>query len=369
MASHGDDCPLCQGQEEGVLKFADARRPTRPPFPAWAGAAERLRYLLSYAVRAPSRLNSQPWLFEIEGSELRVYADARRALKAVDPQGREMVLACGAAIENLSLAAARFGHRLEVEPLAGSAPGGLLARLRLGEREHPTAAGDALFEAIDKRRMGATFTSEPVPAAVLAEIAQEPREGCGLRVVPRWLARPVVELVAEADATLWASPRYRSELAAWTRRRGRPLDGGAVGRRPVSSPGGILRRLLRRGADRPRELDRRCAEQTQTLLLLSSVGDRPCDWLAAGRATQRLLLRAAAHGLVAGPLSAALAIPDTRRRLQRVLGDPLHPHFLFRIGYGPTPAATPRRPVELVLRFFGAEVAVDLALEPGQAAG
>ena len=41
-------------------------------FPSWGGPAERLRFLLQWAVLAPSRHNTQPWLFEIEGDELRL---------------------------------------------------------------------------------------------------------------------------------------------------------------------------------------------------------------------------------------------------------------------------------------------------------
>ena len=36
-------------------------------FPAQGSPAEQLRFLLNYAVLAPSRLNTQPWLFSIEG--------------------------------------------------------------------------------------------------------------------------------------------------------------------------------------------------------------------------------------------------------------------------------------------------------------
>ena len=61
-------------------------------FPAWGGAAEKLRFLLGWAVLAPSRHNTQPWNFEIEGDELRVYADLARALPEADPDGRQLVM-------------------------------------------------------------------------------------------------------------------------------------------------------------------------------------------------------------------------------------------------------------------------------------
>src|SRR5690349_21257002 len=98
-----------------------------------AHAAERLRFFLQWAVLAPSRHNTQPWLFEIAGDELRVYADRARMLPVADPGGRQLLMSCGAAIANLRLAAAHFGHASSVELLPTFRRDGLLGRVRLEE--------------------------------------------------------------------------------------------------------------------------------------------------------------------------------------------------------------------------------------------
>ncbi len=332
-----------------------------PPFPVWAGPAERLRHLLAYAIQAPSRHNAQPWLFEVEGDELRVFVDPRRTLRAADPQGREAVIACGAAVENLRVAAAHHGHEVGVEPREPGR-GGPVAVARLLGRRPPTAAEETLFAAIPARRSAAVIHPHPVPAEELAALAEEADGEASLRRVPRWLARPVAELVAEADAVQWSSGRYRAELAAWAQRARRAVDGLAPDRpQGPSAPAGLLRRLLRR-AGRRDDLDRRADERTRTLLLLSTRGDGPRDWLAAGRAMQRLLLRAAAGGLAAALLASPTEVPDVRRRLRRELGEPGHPQVLVRVGYGPRLRPTPRRPVELVLRSFSTEIAVEVEI-------
>jgi len=348
-----------------VLTWSERTRSgPRHAFPAWSGPAERLRYLLSYAVQAPSRHNSQPWLFEIEGAELRLFADPRRALRAADPQGREMTLACGAALENLCLAAAHFGHDVEIEDAAPAAGDALLARLRLGERRHATPGEEQLFEAIPLRRSAVAFHPEPVPTAALSALSAEARGDALLRTLPPWLAPPVAALVAEADAVQWSSPRFRTELAAWTRRTTRHrVDGlAAAPEHEKKRPGGILRRLLRRKGGQRAEAERRVAEQTRTLVLLSSPGDGPADWLRAGRALERVLLRATAEGLHAGWYAQATEVQDVRRRLRRAVGDPGHPQVLLRVGYGLAPRTTPRRPVELMLRSFVTEVAVEVEI-------
>ena len=337
------------------MRINDILRP-KPAFPAWAGPAERLRYLLRYATRAPSRHNAQPWLFEIEGSELRVYVDPRRALKSADPHGREAAMSCGAAVENLCLASAWFGHQAEVE---ARDPGSErpIAVVRLAGRRHPTPVEAELFQAIPRRRTALAFYEYPVEPEDMASLTGEVGGDAVLRRMPRWLARQVAELVVEADAVEWASARFRTELALWTRRHPRRLEGLAP--RPHQGPARptrLLRRLLRRaetgwGA----EMDRRFDHRTRTLLLLSTRDDGPREWLGAGRAMQRLLLRAAARGLAVGFMSQPIEVPDVRRRLRRQVGEPGFPQLLLRVGYGPQPRATPRRPVELVLRAFSTD--------------
>ena len=111
------------------------------------------------------------------------------------------------------------------------------------------------------------------------------------------------------------------------------------------------------------EANRRLDEQTRTLLLLSSREESPRDWLEVGRAMQRLLLRATASGLAVSFLSQPIEVPEVRRRLRHDVGEAGHPQLLLRVGHGPAPRPTPRRPVDLVLRSFSADIAVEMDLE------
>jgi hypothetical protein len=314
-------------------------------------------------VRAPSRHNAQPWLFDIEGHELRVHVDLRRTLKIADPHGREAVIACGAAIENVRLAAAHFGHVAEVQPCDPDGDGAV-AVVRLVGRRPPTQGEEELFRAIPLRRSAIALSPRPVPVEELAKLAAEVSGQGMFRGVPRWLARPVAELVAEADAEQWSSARFRSELAAWSRRPGRRLEGIAPERaHGATRPAVLLRRLLHGGRESRAGLDARVDQRTRSMLVLSTRDDAPREWLAAGCAMQRLLLRAATVGLGVAFLSPPIEVPDVRRRLRRELGDPGMPQLLLRVGYGPRPRATPRRPLGLVLRTFAREISVEVGVD------
>jgi nitroreductase len=331
-------------------------------FPIWLSPAERLRVLLAFAVLAPSRHNSQPWLFDITGPEVRISTDARRALPHADPEGRERVMACGAALENLCIAAAAYGQATSVEVLAGIHPDGALARVRLEEHRRGSGIEEALFRAMARRRNSrVAFEERGAPAGLVTTLAREARErGALLRAVEEGCRAAVAELIVEADRVQWADPGFAAELDAWSRRTSEPHgDGLPPEARGRTSPESLLDRFLgrrstpRRASEEERR-DRQYALHGPVLVVLSTAGDAARDWLAAGRAFQRVLLLAASTGLAASCFSAAIEVPEVRTRLRVALGETAFPQVVFRLGYATAAARpTPRRSVDDVLRYYG----------------
>ena len=75
---------------------------------------EQMRFLLNYAVLAPSGHNTQPWNFRITPDGVEVLADYTQRLPLIDPQNRELLMSVGAAITNFRVAAAHFGFNTAV---------------------------------------------------------------------------------------------------------------------------------------------------------------------------------------------------------------------------------------------------------------
>lgn len=61
--------------------------------------------LVQSATRAPSSHNTQPCRFKVGTHEIQVLADPSRQLPIADPDGRELLISCGAALFNLTVAA------------------------------------------------------------------------------------------------------------------------------------------------------------------------------------------------------------------------------------------------------------------------
>ena len=57
-----------------------------------------VRRIVEGATRAPSVHNTQPWLWRAHAHTLDLYADRSRRLGATDPEGRNLVISCGAAL-------------------------------------------------------------------------------------------------------------------------------------------------------------------------------------------------------------------------------------------------------------------------------
>ena len=86
--------------------FAGATGPAYTPWDEWRGSdQDGHRRPLRGAILAASPHNTQPWLFEVSGDAVAVYADRARHLGSFDPFRREMHLGLGCAIENFVCAA------------------------------------------------------------------------------------------------------------------------------------------------------------------------------------------------------------------------------------------------------------------------
>lgn len=317
-------------------------------FPANGLPGEQLRFLLHYAVLAPSVLNTQPWRFAVEQNLVRLYADRSRQLHHIDPDGRELTVSCGAALLNLRVAARYFGLDAEVYPFPVSDRPDLLAALLLRGTTDPTDEDERLFRAIPMRRTNRhVFADGAVPEDVTTALERAARaEGARLAVLTEDEEKEAVaRLVEEAIRIEGNDPHVAGEIDAWLRPKGDPRRDGvsdevqgewdrlAHVRLPDSFVASGKRRLV--GA-------------SPAVLVLTTDADRPADWLAAGQAFGRVLLTATALALQASYVSQPVEIAGLRQDLAGITGGGF-PQVVFRVGYAARHEGTPRRHMQDVL--------------------
>lgn len=325
------------------------------------GTGARLRFLVTYAVLAPSGHNTQPWLFREAGEgALELRADRTRALPVVDPEDREMTIGCGAALANLRAAAEALGEALEVAILPDPGDRDLLARIASRGPCPPSIGAARALRAMTARRTSRfAYEPDPIPG-LLRQEATEAAEREGVRL--HWaedlaLRHAIALLVGEGDRVQMADPAFRHELSAWMRSRGGPtrdgLTGAAFGMPDLLSfAAAMVLRTFDLGAGIAAH-DMALAEGSPALALVATPGDGVRDWIAAGEAMQRALLAVTAGGFTASYLNQPIEVPALRPRLAAAMGTDGVPQVLMRIGRGPKPLPAARRPVREVLRDAG----------------
>jgi len=86
---------------------------------------------IDLATRAPSVHNTQPWRWRIGDRSVHLYADLERQVSATDPDQRDLVMSCGAALHHVRVAFAALGWSTTVDRLPNPDEPDHLASLKL----------------------------------------------------------------------------------------------------------------------------------------------------------------------------------------------------------------------------------------------
>jgi nitroreductase len=337
------------------LALADPWQVQAWNYPSEGSPSEQLTFLLNYAVLAPSSHNTQPWTFKIVGDEVELYADRLRALPVVDPDDRELIMSCGAALFHLRVAMRHFGRTPVVHTFPDLDDPDLLAFIRLGPAMEPTAEDERLFMAIRQRHTNRqVFEDRLIPQAdkdTLVEAAQQ--EGARLHLFEAEAQKDeLATLIARGDRIQASDSSFRRELAAWihpNRSKSRDgIPGYAQGMGDLESLAGpFVVRTFDWGSGQAAK-DRQLAEGSALMAVLTTEDDKVTDWLRAGQALDRVLLTAESQDIHASFLNQPIELPSLRDEVAGMV-DAGIPQILLRFGYGPPSRPTPRRPVHDVL--------------------
>jgi hypothetical protein len=313
-----------------------------------------VRWAVAQASRAPSIHNTQPWRFGWDGRSFELRADTQRGLTAADPEGRELVLSCGAALFNLRLALRKLGFNTSVQLLPIDADPRLFARVTVTPGAPADVRTRRMYAALTRRHTHrGPFEDRPLTAelAVALQRAAESEGASLLYVHDPGQRHRVLHLARTAERQLSVDERVRAEVAQWTpppssaRRDGIPTTAYA------RDPSTLVDDLPGRDFD----LDRGYGEVESVeqpaggLAVLLTVRDLEAHWLQAGQALEHVLVTAAERSAFAAIHSQVVEVPNLREELRRELCTAGYPQILLRFGYTADVQLTPRRPVDDVL--------------------
>ena len=327
---------------------------TTQDFPVGGSPMEQLRFLVRYAILAPSSHNSQPWRFVVREDRIDLWLDATRWLRVADDDQRELHISMGCALENLLIAAEHFGFASHVTYFPDSGNRELVASVELhtGGLAAPSRP-PVWFDMITVRHTNHTIYDR---RTVSARDLEYLRQCCHEDGVSLYLTsavatrRKVDELIMRGDLIQFADPAFRRELGHW-------IGQGVFGTSPVMSK-------LVQWTITHIDLGRSQSQRDSALVMSSPVfgifaakEDDRTTQIKIGQVYERLCLAAASMGIWTQPMSQIVEIPELREETAKLLPErdalPEHP---FRLGYAIPQPHTPRRPLRAVLDEAGAEL-------------
>jgi hypothetical protein len=327
-------------------------------------AEQVARYVVAEAIWAPSVHNTQPWRFTADGQQIGLYADADRGLPVADPDGREMMISCGAALFNVRLALRSLGYVPETRVLPEPGQPALVARVSWRRRATTCEFERRLAGQVRLRRTHrGAFDPEPPPPYLFAALREAAgRDGAALRIVADDGRRAVLAAAVQtAEQELRLDGERVRELARWVSGPGSARSDGV----PATSyparaehtdpyfPGRDFAHGHGWGvaplgaAAWPRA--------TGVAGLLTTAADRRADWVNAGQALQRILLTASACRAAVALHSQPTELPWLREFIRTQLSDGAYPHLVLRLGMVTQAAASVRRDPDDVLFSSGGD--------------
>ncbi|WP_330180146.1 hypothetical protein OHB26_27500 [Nocardia sp. NBC_01503] len=307
------------------------------------------------ASRAPSVHNTQPWRWVFDGTKLHLHADTDRLLTAADPQGRQLIISCGAMLHHVRTAFGARGWHTDTLREPDPLNPGHLAEISFRPWPTPPAGLVARAGVIDLRRTDRLPFEAPRDWNALL-----PR--LRMLVSPHYLdlvtldekIRPRLTAASEqATALRRHDMMYQAEIGWWAGHSG---DSEGVPREALISDSESARvGVGRTFPSAPHSARRTGLEDHASLVVLSSEGDSVTEWLRTGEALSAVLLECTVAGLATCPLTHITELPTGRNLLTGLVADRGKPQLMIRIGVAPDSgdtAPTPRRPLTDILTLI-----------------
>ncbi|MCJ7444318.1 MAG: hypothetical protein MUO26_07290 [Methanotrichaceae archaeon] len=308
-------------------------------FPINGSQEDKLKFLLKYAILAPSSHNSQPWKFNVSGDEIRLYGDRSKWLRVADTDQREFYISLGCALENMAIAADHFGYNHSVTYFPTADEEDLVAVVRLNPNDQPSR-NTKLFDAILTRHTNRKlYENRPVLDSEIQLLQSQSAEtDLQLYMTSDPDTRNKFRgLIVRANKIQYKDPDYKSELGYW-------LGQGVMGPTGFMAKIAQLVVVLFDTGNGQTKTDAELINSTPILGFIGSKENDRASQVKAGQLFERVWLAAEAHGIRVHPMSQALEVPETKAEVSGLIPQKgLYPQQIFRLGYAePENGHTPR---------------------------
>lgn len=324
-------------------------------FPENGKMESKLKFLIRYAILAPSGHNTQPWKFKIKKGAIEVWADMSKRRAGVDPDNREMFISLGCAIANLEVAAKYFGMMYEKKYVEGNS--GLAAVFKFSGGK-TSSDNHTLFEAMCERRVNREqYREVPIDAAVIKKLERECGECGGAKMVlinQKNTKAEVAELIEKSDRVWFKTKTLVDEMEYWLQDDlTYSKDGLPTGMLNLYKLAVEIKYLISRDSESVKEKalrDKRAAEKAAAMAVIWTKNDSKGEWVEAGELYEKVALTLTGDKIQNAFFNTVIELKTQRTKLEKMLGIKGRAQLMLRLGYAKKEVPhSPRREVEEVL--------------------
>lgn len=311
--------------------------------------------MVSYAVKAPSGHNAQPWLFELQDDKIIILPNFAKTLPAVDSDNRELFISLGCAAENLCLAASALQYSTTVDV---DSTGIISVHLQKSNDITP----DSLFEQIEKRQTNrSVYNGKRISDDTLSKIVQQAQTA--ENNIYAWAKNTaefnqLTDFVLQGNILQMNDKAFNEELLSWIRFNKKHSETTSDGlsyavmgapNLPKSITKTIVKFALNPKSQNKTDLKK--IDSSSHLLLLTSRENNIASWVATGRALQRLLLILTRNNIAVAYLNQPCEVEELNTKMQTQLPiDRQKPQILLRIGYAKPMPYSKRKAISEVIK-------------------
>ncbi|SMO89950.1 Acg family FMN-binding oxidoreductase [Fodinibius sediminis] len=316
-----------------------------------------LEKLIDYGIKAPSGHNTQPWLFSIEENKIEVHPDFSRALLVVDSDSHALYTSLGCAVENIVIAATKYGLRSIVTIKEGKDNESFIV---ISFTSDDSIQEDELLNHIEKRQSTRNEYSDQKVSEADLNILKNSFEFEGIELIILTGENEINNLeplIIEGSNLQFKNKKFVEELVRWVRfsernakQKADGLWGKCMGLPNIPRFLGKIVMKYFRSAKSEAKRWKKLIDATAGFALFTTVQNDIAHWIRLGRAFQRFGLTATKLGISHAHVNMPCEELEVREQLvKRFNLGSTHPLLLIRFGYSEKMPYSLRRGVDEVL--------------------
>ena len=257
--------------------------------------------IASYASKAPSGHNTQPWKFHITDGTITVLPNLEVGLPVVDRNNRELFISLGCAVENLCIAASYFGYTTHIIEYS-------IEAIILELTKNDLTIKDPLFHQIEKRQTNRNiYNGNKISDGILQQLQSIPKEN-GVQFyfteINTSFANTITQYIMKGNEIQMTDIAFKNELLSWMRFNKKQVEATHNGLSYLVFGNPPFPKILARPIvslflkpNVQNKSDRKKIDSSSHFVVCTTQQDTIKEWINLGRTLQRFLLKVTEIGI------------------------------------------------------------------------